>query len=159
MKIGATLAILTLIATPALASVQYMNMRGAKGGNAADQAYMQSMQRMTKDMDVKPTGNADKDFVMMMTPHQGAIDMAKVELQYGKDPMLRKLASNIVKAQEKEIGEMKTWLAKFEVVSFLQGRSTGAQTSAEMAPDAVRADGLPISCVVFLPLRRSARAL
>ena len=113
MKIVATLAILALIAAPTLASAQDGAMRGAKGGAAADHAYMRSMQKMTKDMDVKPTGNADKDFVMMMTPHhQGAIDMAKVELHYGKDPMLRKLASNIVKAQEKEIGEMKAWLAK-----------------------------------------------
>jgi uncharacterized protein (DUF305 family) len=64
-------------------------------------------------MNVKPTGNPDKDFVLMMMPHhQGAIDMAKVELQYGTDPELRQLATDIVTAQEKEIAQMKDWLAK-----------------------------------------------
>ena len=55
------------------------------------------------------TGNADQDFVASMIPHhQGAIDMAKVELQYGKDPILRKLAAGIVAAPEKEIKEILT---------------------------------------------------
>jgi uncharacterized protein (DUF305 family) len=47
-----------------------------------------------------------------MPHHQGAIDMAKVELQYGKNPELRQLASDIVAAQEKEIAQMKAWLGK-----------------------------------------------
>ena len=78
----------------------------------ADKAYAASMASMMKGMDVKPTGNPDLDFVDMMMPHhQGAIDMAKVELQYGKDPILRKLAQDIVKAQETEIGDMMAWKA------------------------------------------------
>ena len=109
MKIRSSLAVLALVAAPALAE----DMKMDPNGSPADKAFMESMQKMQKDMDMKPTGNPDKDFVMMMMPHhQGAIDMAKVELQYGKDPMLRKMATGIVKAQEKEIGEMKSWLAK-----------------------------------------------
>ena len=78
----------------------------------ADKAFAASSASMMKGMDVKPTGNTDLDFVDMMMPHhQGAIDMAKVELQFGKDPMLRKLAEDIVRAQESEIAEMKAWKA------------------------------------------------
>ena len=71
------------------------------------------MKTMMNGMHAKPTGKPDADFVLMMIPHhQGAIDMAKVELQYGTDPELRKLATDIVAAQGKEIAQMKAWLAK-----------------------------------------------
>ena len=67
--------------------------------------------RMHKDMDVKLTGDADSDFVKSMIPHhQGAIDMAKVELAYGKDPAIRKLAEDVIEAQEAEIARMRQWL-------------------------------------------------
>jgi uncharacterized protein (DUF305 family) len=57
------------------------------------------------------SGNADVDFVKMMIPHhQGAIDMANVELKYGSDPQLRTLAQNIVAAQATEIAQMNGWL-------------------------------------------------
>ncbi len=73
----------------------------------------QAMATMMKNMTGKYTGNADVDFVKGMIPHhQGAIDMAKVALQYAKDPTLLKLATEIVAAQEGEIGFMNEWLKK-----------------------------------------------
>ena len=104
---------LLLLALPAAALADDMNGMAMSGGGPADKAFAQSMQTMMKDMGTKPTGHPDTDFATMMIPHhQGAIDMAKAELQYGKDPELRSLAQTIVKAQETEIAGMKDWLAK-----------------------------------------------
>ena len=90
-----------------------MNMMTKPAATPADKAFAASMKTMMNNMHVKPTGKPDKDFVLMMIPHhQGAIDMAKVELQYGTDPELRQLATDIVAAQEKEIAQMKAWLDK-----------------------------------------------
>lgn len=88
-----------------------MTMKPA--ASPADKAFAASMKAMMNGMHGKTTGKPDADFVLMMIPHhQGAIDMAKVELQYGSDPELRQLATDIVAAQEKEIAQMKTWLEK-----------------------------------------------
>jgi uncharacterized protein (DUF305 family) len=76
-------------------------------------ANQQAMNTMMAGMMVTYSGNADVDFVTGMIPHhQGAIDMAKVELQYGKDATMQKLATDIVKAQESEITFMQDWLKK-----------------------------------------------
>ena len=81
--------------------------------SASSKAFAEANAKMHKDMAITFTGNADKDFVSgMIAHHQGAIDMAKVELEYGKDPEIRKLAETIIAAQEGEIKQMKTWLAK-----------------------------------------------
>ena len=69
--------------------------------------------KMHQGMDITFTGNPDRDFVQGMIPHhQGAVDMAKIVLAFGKDPELRKLAENIVKAQEEEIAWMNSWQQK-----------------------------------------------
>ena len=68
---------------------------------------------MHKDMAIPYSNDVDVDFVKGMIPHhQGAIDMAKIVLQYGKDVEIRKLAEGVVTAQEGEITFMKDWLAR-----------------------------------------------
>ena len=60
---------------------------------------------------IKPSGNSDVDFVRLMLPHhQAAIDMAKTQLLYGKDPQLRRLAQEIITDQQSEIEVMQLWL-------------------------------------------------
>ena len=73
-----------------------------------------SMERMDRQMAKAPmNGNVDHDFASMMIPHhQGAIDMAKAELMYGKDPVMRRLAQEILVDQQSEIDAMQLWLEK-----------------------------------------------
>lgn len=79
----------------------------------AETAYQAINARMHEQMDIAFTGNPDVDFVRGMIPHhQGAVDMAKVVMAFGKDPEIRKLAETIVKAQEDEIAQLKAWLEK-----------------------------------------------
>ena len=60
---------------------------------------------------LKPSGNTDVDFVRMMLPHhQAAVDMAKAQLLYGKDPQMRRLAQQIITDQQLEIQLMELWL-------------------------------------------------
>jgi len=77
----------------------------------ASRGYMTAMEKMHKGMAITYTGDADVDFVRGMIPHhQGAVDMCKVELHYGKDAEIRKLCDNIISSQQAQISEMKNWL-------------------------------------------------
>jgi len=102
-----SLAFLT-IALPVLAEQNHSGHLPSPGD-----IYAPAMEKMHKDMMIDPTGNADIDFVKGMIPHhQGAIDMAKILKEHGKDAELQKLADDIIAAQEKEIAFMKDWLKK-----------------------------------------------
>jgi len=64
---------------------------------------------------VESSGNSDVDFVKMMLPHhKAAIDMAKTQLMYGKDPEMRRLAQEIITDQQSEIELMNLWLKQHE---------------------------------------------
>jgi uncharacterized protein (DUF305 family) len=83
-------------------------------GMAAGGDMRSSMMGMMKNMDsMKMTGDTDRDFATMMKMHhQGAIDMAQMELKSGKDAKMRAMAKRIIEAQQKEIKEFDQWLAK-----------------------------------------------
>jgi Domain of unknown function (DUF305) len=67
-----------------------------------------AMNKMMSAMEVKPSGDIDRDFVAMMAPHhQGAIDMAVLELRYGRNEQLRRIAQEIIIDQMQEIAAMK----------------------------------------------------
>lgn len=88
-------------------------MTAPASGGDADRTMADGMERMRGQMAAAPmSGNPDRDFVSMMMPHHdGAIDMAKVELRYGRDPALRRLARGIITAQAREIRQMQAWIA------------------------------------------------
>jgi hypothetical protein len=85
----------------------------------ADTAFDKGMDTMHGEMQkVRYSGNADTDFASLMIPHhQGAIEMAKVELQFGTDPRLRRLAQEIIVTQQSEIEVMKGAIRVFPLSS------------------------------------------
>ena len=104
-RIAAALA----VCVPALASAQTSPDPEAPF-LAENQA---AMDRMMADMDVKPTGDVDRDFTAMMIPHhQGAIDMAQAELRYGRNELLRRIAQEIIVEQQQEIAAMRLALGQ-----------------------------------------------
>src|SRR5215472_1815043 len=115
---------LLLSGTLVFAIVSWCSSTLAEGHTSqtnADPAFgeqlMHSMEIMDKDMMAAPmTGDPDHDFSVMMIPHhQGAVEMAKAVLLYGKDPVLKRLAQEIIVTQQQEIEVMRLRLAAWQV--------------------------------------------
>ncbi len=80
--------------------------------SAMQQELMQGMNQMNQDMMAAAQyKDPDVAFAAGMLPHHiGAVKMAEVELKYGKNPEMRKLAEDIINAQQAEIEQMQKWL-------------------------------------------------
>jgi uncharacterized protein (DUF305 family) len=80
---------------------------------------------------VEPSGNDDLDFVRLMLPHhRAAIEMAKTQLLYGKDPQMRRLAQEIITDQQSEIQLMQLWM-KQHGPSSSQAKPAAARSGVE----------------------------
>ena len=106
--------LLVLIPTAVLAAWQEgaHSHRAMAKGDGAWAELIASMDKMHAAMaSVKRSGDTDIDFVRLMLPHhQAALDMAKAQLIYGKDPQMRRLAQEIITDQQSEIELMQLWL-------------------------------------------------
>lgn len=90
---------------------------GASAADTMEQSFLRAnataMDRMMRAMSVKPSGNVDADFVNMMEPHhQGAVKMAELELRYGTNEHLRRIAQEIIVDQQQEIVAMRLALGR-----------------------------------------------
>jgi hypothetical protein len=96
-----------------------------------------AMTKMMNDMAAKPTGDIDRDFVAMMTPHhQGAIDMAVIELRYGKNEQLRRIAQEIIVDQMQEIAAMRLAIGeRVSTISPVPTQSLPAPAAGNQHPD------------------------
>ena len=104
--------LLVAFAAPPLAFAHEAHQPPQQAATPDENAFLAeneaAMIKMMSAMEAKPTGDVDRDFVAMMAPHhQGAIDMAVLELRYGKNEQLRRIAQEIIVSQMQEIAAMK----------------------------------------------------
>jgi hypothetical protein len=101
----------------------------------ADAAFLAetgaAMAKMHADMNIRPTGDVDADFVAMMIPHhQGAIDMARSVLRYGRNEQVRRIAQGIVVEQQQEIEAMRLAVGQLQPPA-----TSGGPTAVHQHPD------------------------
>ena len=115
----ATLVMMAVLAVPVGAqtgSHQHSGPTHRQEASQSSSAFAQTMagamERMHHDMmTAAQTGDPDRDFLVMMIPHHaGAVEMARLVLIHGRDPLVRQLAEEIIAGQQAEISTMRARL-------------------------------------------------
>ena len=100
-------------AAPAPAQHAGHGQRPAANEPASTRELRAANDRMHREMNIRYSGNADRDFAAAMIPHhQGAIEMAQIQLRHGTDPEMRRLAEEIIRTQEAEIAQLRAFLVR-----------------------------------------------
>lgn len=110
---AATLSILSACGdtAPKTPAVEEAEVSAPGSRSPSQQAFAEANDRMHAAMAEIPA-DADEAFMRgMLAHHRGAVEMAEVELKYGKDAQARDLAQRVITAQQAEIEEMEKWLA------------------------------------------------
>ena len=118
MRVWVSAAALAALGSAGLAAetVDHSQHMAMSDLTEASQAYLEINDRMHSGMAIEFTGNADVDFVRgMIAHHRGAVEMAEVVIRHGADPEVRKLAEEVIAAQEAEIAWMEGWLAANDI--------------------------------------------
>jgi uncharacterized protein (DUF305 family) len=105
-----------VMAIQAMQHDTHAQVRNGSTGDPGWSGLTSSMEKMhVATAAIGPSGATDVDFVrVMLMHHQAAIDMAKIQLLYGKDPQMRRLAQEIITDQQSEIQLMQFWLKQHE---------------------------------------------
>jgi len=101
-----------LMAKALVLVVVLVSVATSNAGTSNEAAFLAendvAMKTMMVNMEIKPSGDVDRDFVAMMIPHhEGAIAMAQAQLRYGRNEQLRRLAQEIIVSQSQEIAVMR----------------------------------------------------
>ncbi|MBA2746392.1 MAG: DUF305 domain-containing protein [Flavisolibacter sp.] len=109
------------------------HIQGEKRGQDPVSSMHNAMTEMMKHMkQMQPTGDPDHDFAMMMKHHhEGAIKMAKIEIENGKDEKMKIMARKMLEDQQKEIQAFDAFLEKNKP----SGSSDYGQRAAGMATE------------------------
>jgi uncharacterized protein (DUF305 family) len=103
---------------------------GASDGNERQFLFASDLaiSKMSGAMLTPPSGDVDRDFVAMMIPrNEATIDMARAELRYGHDGVLRHLAQSLLDRQQQEILVMNETIGKVPPAVSQSGSVSGHQ--------------------------------